>query len=126
MGPAGPQGPPGPPGPTGPQGAVGPPGEAAEGPHVLSHIGNAGTTLAGRWLFPREAGTIDDPPALSWFVAEQKDGVFFNVASGEPHIFAPGYESIMCALEPRENGRLGAFILGVPENWYYLFVVVLN
>jgi hypothetical protein len=99
-------------GPMGPEGPPGPPGDASR----LSHIGVLDAAGLGEVLLPPEAGTIDDPPLLNCYVAE--DTWYWYVINTDLD------NGIYCVLE-EEEGRLYA-VLEAPHlaGWWFAFVVV--
>jgi hypothetical protein len=99
-------------GPTGPRGPTGPPGEATR----FTHIGVLDQTGWGEVLLPAAAGTMEDPPLLSCYVAD--DTWYWYV------IHTDFDNDIFCVIE-EENGRLYA-VLDAPTlaGWWFAFVVI--
>jgi hypothetical protein len=117
-GPVGPTGPPGPPGatgptgPPGPQGPQGPPGEAT----VFRFVGVLDETGWGEVLLPEEAGTMDDPPLLICYIADD-DWYWYTINTD----FA---NEIYCVIE-EENGRLYAVLDAISlAGWRFAFLVI--
>jgi hypothetical protein len=99
-------------GPVGPQGPRGAPGEATR----ISYIGVLDEFGWAEVLLPPEAGTIDDPPLLSCYVAD--DDWYWYVINTDLE------NRIYCLLE-EDRGRLYA-VLDAEHlaGWWYSFVIV--
>lgn len=99
-------------GPIGPAGPPGPPGDASR----FSYIGVLDASGYGELLLPVEAGTIDDPPLLNCYVAE--DTWYWYVINTDLE------NEIYCLLE-EEEGRLYAVLEAAHlAGWWFAFVVV--
>ncbi|HEY0971241.1 MAG TPA: hypothetical protein VGE02_09760 [Gemmatimonadales bacterium] len=91
---------------------------------VLDANGEASVNL------PREAGTPDDPPALTCYTADPlvpaSERVWFHVSSVQLPADLGGEVVSNCLLEPSfENpNRLMATLEGEEPGWLYAFVVV--
>lgn len=103
-------------GPVGPEGPRGPEGPAGPGTRMtftgqLDDIGDATVNL------PAEAGTLDEPPSVTCYIADVPDGTYLAIASD-------GSSAPSCGFGETGSGTLAAIIVGGPANWYYRIVVV--
>ncbi len=99
-------------GPVGPPGPPGPPGEV----NRFTYMDILDETGWGEVLLPAEAGTIDDPPHLTCYIA---DDVWYW------YVINTDFENeIFCVLE-EENGQLYAVLDAIHlAGWWFAFVVV--
>jgi len=106
------EGPVGPRGPEGPPGPPGAPGDAAR----FTYVDILDETGWGEVLLPVEAGTMDDPPLLTCYIAD--DDWYWYVINTD---FA---NEIYCVIE-EEAGRLYAVLDAESlAGWWFAFVVV--
>lgn len=99
-------------GPVGPEGPPGPPGEGAR----FTFVGVLDEEGWGEVLLPVEAGTMEDPPALTCYIAD--DVWYWYVINTD---FA---NDIFCVIE-EEDGRLYAVLDAVTlAGWWFAFVVM--
>lgn len=121
VGPAGPTGPAGPAGPTGPAGATGeqgpqgPAGPAGPGTR-LTHVGTLDAQGFGGVQLPAAAGTIDDPPLVNCYIADE-DWYWYVINTDVAN-------DIVCGLF-EDQGNMYAFLQSLPlAGWRYSIVVV--
>lgn len=99
-------------GPVGPPGPEGPPGQGT----TLSFVGVLDEFGWGEVLLPAEAGTIDDPPQLSCYVAE--DDWYWYVINTDLT------NEIYCLLEEDQGGLYAVLDAEHLAGWWFAFVVV--
>lgn len=102
-------------GPTGPEGPPGPPGAPGDGAR-LTFVGVLDDAGWGEILLPQEAGTMDDPPMLTCYIAD--DDWYWYVVNTD-------FENeIYCVIE-EENGRLYAVLdAQILAGWRFALVVM--
>ena len=101
------------------------------GGEVLRYQGELDAFGSASVLLPREAGSPDNPPALTCYTADpfapSSQRVLFQVSSVQlPDDVAGGEVLSNCLLEPSANDprRLVATLEGEEPGWLFAFVVV--
>ena len=102
-------------GPTGPQGAQGNQGPAGPGTRLTfaGQLNIIGTAVV---LLPAEAGTIQDPPAVTCYISDRQAGPYvilaWDASTGE-----------RCQIQQNLAGNLEVGLVSV-AFWYYRVVVI--
>lgn len=101
-------------GPMGPAGPPGPEGEPGPGTRVVrsTTVNSEGTAAVN---LPAAAGTLQDPPALTCYLAETSSGPFLVVGTD--------LQGPICGLGQGQS-NLVALIIDAPPGWVARFVAV--
>ena len=102
-------------GPAGPVGPAGPAGQPGPGTRITLNAVVSASGVASADL-PAEAGSLQDPPALTCYLGEPGSTVFLVVGLDT-------YSEISCGLGQDAMG-LYAGMVGAPPGWTARFVVV--